>query len=130
MPSLFLGGLQEFADIKTHDRGGNHSEVGKRGVAAANAGHAKENIAERVALCDLLHFRTRIGDGDKAIADFLFTDFLFDSVEKILLIDIGLERAAGLAGHDAQGALEIDLGLDSFDLRGIGGIKNMQLWKP
>ena len=48
------------------------------------------------------------------------------AIEKILLVDVGFERAAGFAGDDADGAAEVDVLFEGFDLRGIGGIEHVQ----
>ena len=123
----FRGVGEEFGNVDAHDGGGNHAEIGERGVAAADAGDARKNFAKFVALGDFLHFRAGIGDGDEAIADFRVAHFFFYALEEILLVDVGLEGAAGFAGDDADGAGEIDFAFDGFDLRGIGGIEDVQL---
>ena len=69
-----------------------------------------KNFAEFIALGDCLHFRAGIGDGDEAIADFRLAHFFFYALEEILLVDVGLEGAAGFTGDDANGAGEIDFG--------------------
>ena len=48
---------------------------------------------------------------------------------EILLVDVGLQRRAGLAGDDEQGARQIDFGLDRPNLRGIGGVEHVQARK-
>src|SRR4029077_1632033 len=125
----FLSVLEEFRDVEAHDRRGNHPEIGQRGIASANAGHAEENVPELVGFGDLLHFGAGIGNSDEAVAGFLRTNLLLDLLEKILLVDIGLKRAPGFAGDDANRALEIDSGLDGFDLRGVRGIQHVQRGK-
>src|SRR5260370_6680601 len=69
------------------DRRGNLAEVRKGGVAAANARHAVEDVAEFIGCGDLLHFGAGIGDGDEAVAGFLRADLLLDLLEKVLLVD-------------------------------------------
>ena len=81
---------------------GHHAKIRERGITAANAGQAGENVAEVIGLGDLLHFRAGIGDGDKAAAGFVRADGLLRPFEKVLLENIGLERGAGLAGDDEQ----------------------------
>ncbi len=86
-------------------------------------------MAEVVVLRDVLHLRTRIGDGNEAISGFLLTNGFLHACEEILFIDVGFERAAGFAGDDEERVLQIDLCFDRLDLRGIGGIENVQLGK-
>src|ERR1019366_10583872 len=44
--------LEKLAGVETHGRGGNHAEVGERGVASADGWKPIENVAEAVALGD------------------------------------------------------------------------------
>ncbi len=69
----------------------------------------EEDFAEVVALRHLLHLGTRVGNGDEMVARRVLADCLLHSLKKILLEDIWLQRAAGLAGHDAQRPRQIDL---------------------
>src|SRR6266436_5212802 len=64
-----------------------------------------------------------------AIANFFFAHLGFHALEKVLLVNVGLERAARLARNDADGALEVHFRFDGFDLRRVGGIENVQLGK-
>src|SRR6266436_3099578 len=64
-----------------------------------------------------------------AIANFFFAHLGFHALEKVLLVNVGLERAARFAGNDADGALEDHFRFDGFDLRRVGGIENVQLGK-
>ena len=117
-----LGGeFQEARDIDAHDRRRNHAEIRERGVAAADRRQAEEDVAEVVGLGDVLHLRPGVGDGDETVGS------AARALEEILLEDVGLERAAGLAGDDEERLGEIDLALDGADLRGIGGVEHMQL---
>ena len=83
-------------------------------------------MAEVVAFGDLLHLRPGVGDGDKAAAGFVGTDGLLHALEEILLVDVGLERAAGFAGHDEKRLREIDLLFDVADLRRVGRIEDVE----
>ena len=106
-----LGALQKLVGIEAHDGGGNHAEVGERGVAAADGGDAVEDVAEAVALGDLLHLGAGIGDGDEMAAG-LVAHGLLHALEEILFVDIRFECAAGLAGDDEERFGEIDFLLD------------------
>ena len=53
-------------------------------------------MQELVALSDLLHFRTGIGDGDEVSARFVGAQRLLCPFEEILLEDVRFECAAGL----------------------------------
>src|SRR5947209_10954600 len=90
--------VEEAPQVKSHGSGGNHAEVGEGGVASANAGHAKEDVAESVLLGNLLHFGTGIGDGDKLLARFVIARYLLCAMVEVLLEDVGFQRAAGFAG--------------------------------
>ena len=79
---------------------------------------------------DLLHFRPGSVMAMKRLPASSAPTVCFDALEEILLEDIGLERAAGFAGNDEQRLREIDLVLEGFDLRGIGGVEHVQLGKP
>ena len=85
---------RNFRDIETHDRRRNHAEIRERGVAAADARDAVEDVAEVVALGYLLHLRAGIGDGDEAAAGFFGAHSLLHALEEILLENIRLERGA------------------------------------
>jgi hypothetical protein len=67
-----------------------------------------------------LHFRSGIGDRKEAAA------VAAAAFVEILLIYVGLQRRAGLAGDNEQRALHIDLGFNRPDLRGIGGVEHVQ----
>ena len=121
--------LEEFCNIQPHDGGRNHAEIGNRGIAATDARHTHEDFAEFICFSDLLHLRARVGDGDEAVASFFFSYCSLHALEKILLVNIGLERAARLARDDANSVLEIHFRFDGHDLSGIGGIENVQFGK-
>ena len=68
----FFRALEELAGVEAHGRGGNHAEVRERRVASADGRQAIENVAEAVALGDLLHLRAGVGDRDKVAARLVF----------------------------------------------------------
>src|ERR1019366_6937657 len=76
--------LEKLAGVETHGRGGNHAEVGERGVASADGWKPIENVAEAVALGDLLHLRAGIGDRDKVAARLVGAHGLLDALEEVL----------------------------------------------
>ena len=125
----FLRVFQEFLNVQAHDRGGNHAEVGNRGIAATDAWHTHEDPAELISFGDLLHLGARIRDSDEVIAGFFLAHFGLYTLEEVLFVDVGLERASRLARNDAEDPLEIDFRFDGLDLRRVGGIENMQLGK-
>src|ERR1700674_415562 len=128
----FFCAREELAGVEAHRRGGNHAEVRERGVASADGRQAVENVAEVVALGDQLHLRARIGDRDKAAARLVFililiaADGLLHALEEVLLVDVGLEGAAGLAGNYEERFGEVKLFLDTPDLRRVGGVEYVQ----
>src|ERR1700722_3054757 len=126
----FFGAFEKFGDAHALNRGGNHAEIRKRGIAAADAGHAVENIAEVVGLSDFLHVRAGIGGGDEALSGFGGTDRFGDQIVEKLLEDIGLKRAAGFAGHDEDRLVDVDILFDGADLRRIGRIQHVHLRTP
>jgi len=64
-----------------------------------------KNVTKLIGFRDLLHLDTGISNGNETIAGFFRSDLLCDPLEEILLVDVRLKRAAGLAGHDADRAL-------------------------
>src|SRR6185437_13166469 len=90
-------------------------------------GNAIKNVAETIRLRDLLHFRTRIGDRNKMLARFTGAHSLLHAFEKILLKNIRLERAAGLARNNENRFRQIDRLLNRAHLRRIGRLEHMTL---
>ena len=72
-------------------------------------GSAEEDLAKAVRFGDFLHVRAGVGDGDETRSGFGGADGLLHALKEILLEDIRLERAAGLAGDDEDGFGEIEL---------------------
>ena len=83
-------------------------------------GWPKKTWAELVALGDLLQRGAGIGDRDEMPPGLLFAHRLTHPFEEVLLEDVGLERAAGLARHDEQRARRVDPALECFDLGRVG----------
>src|ERR1700682_1430757 len=104
----FIGAFQESRRVHPCDRCGNHAEVRQGRIAPANAWITKTNTPEAVGLGDLLQFRPWISDGNKLLAHFRSTGSLLSAVKEILFENVGLEGAAGLAGHDEQSAGELE----------------------
>ncbi len=123
----FFRVFQQFCNVQAHDGGGHHAEVGQRGIPAADARHTHENLTELISFRDLLHLGARVSDSDEAVAGFLLAHLGLHALEKVLLVNVGLERAARLARNDADRALEIHFRFDGFDLRRVRRIENMQL---
>ena len=112
------------ADIEPH-RGRRHqAEIRQHRIAAADARNAERDVAEPIALGDRLQLRPGIGDGDEPRSRFVGADRSLRALEEILLQDIRLERAAGLARHDEESSGRIDLAFDRSDLRGIGRVEH------
>src|SRR5688572_22285304 len=57
------------------------------------------------------------------------TEQIADTLEKVLLEDIGLERRAGLARDDEQRASQIDFVFARLDLRRIGRVEDVEFRK-
>src|SRR5437879_9267455 len=91
----FLRVFQEFLNVQAHDRGGNHAEVGNRGIAATDAWHTHEDPAERISFGDLLHLGARIRDSDEVITGFFLAHFGLYTLEEALLVDVALARTTG-----------------------------------
>src|SRR5204863_7741116 len=104
----FLRAFQEFLNVQAHDRGGNHAEVGNRGIAATAAWHTQEDPAELISFGDLLHLGSRIGDSGEVIAGFFLAHFGLYTFEEVVFVDGGRERAGRPARYDAVGRLELD----------------------
>ena len=122
--------VEELRHIHAHDRRGDQAKIRENRVAAADARPAKEDSPKAVTLGNLFHLRARICDREKAAADLLRADDLFDTGEKVLLENIGFERRARLARHDHERVLQIDFVLDGFHLSRIGGIEHVKLREP
>ena len=103
--------VEKFRDVDSLNRAGNRAEIRKRRIAAADAGQAEENVAEAARLGHLLHVRAGVGDGDEVLPGLRRADHLLHALEEILLEDIRLKRAAGLARHDENRFREIELAL-------------------
>ena len=114
-------------DVESHRRGGHQAEIRQHRIAPADARNPKRNVAEPIAFGDLLQLRSRIGDGDEPRSRLVGADRPFRALEEVLLQDIRLERAAGLARHDEKRSGGIDLALDGSDLRRIGRVEHQKL---
>src|SRR5712692_10375662 len=122
----FFRALQKLAGVDAHRGGGNHAEVRERRIASADGWQAIENVAEAIALGDQLHLRTRIGDRDEVAARLVGAHGLPYAFEEVLLVDVGLQRAAGLAGNDEKRFRQVDPFFDAPDLRRVGGVEYVQ----
>ena len=87
-------------------------------------GKTEKDMTEAARLGHLLHVRARIGDGDEVFPGLCRADNLLHALEEILLEDVRLERAAGLARHDKNCFREIEFRLKRLDLRRVGGIEH------
>src|SRR5207249_7839606 len=121
------GLAEETGEVDAHDGRGHQAEVGERREAAADRRQAEEHVAEAIRLRDPVQLRSRIGDGDEAAADAVGADDLAGALEEVLLEDVRLEGAARLARVYGERRPQIDLPLDSLDLRGIGRVQHVQL---
>src|ERR1700730_6536836 len=84
-------------------------------------------MTEPIALRYLLHLRSGIGDGQEVAACLVRAYGLLRTLKKILLKNVGFEGAARFAGNDKESLGDVDLAFDRLHLRGIGGIKNVQV---
>src|SRR5207244_2167617 len=71
----------------------------------------------------------RIGDRDEPRRRLRLAERGRGAIPEILLEDIGLERAAGLAGDDEQRAFQVDRAFDTADLRRVGRVEYLQSGK-
>ena len=65
----------------------------------------------------------------KWLPAFVGSDCLLGSLKEILLEDVRFERAARLARNDEERLGDVDLVLERFHLRRIGGIEHVQSGK-
>ena len=87
--------------------------------------------------CDGIHpprplvciFEAGIGDRDETLPRFGRAHNLLHALEKVLLENIRLKRAAGFARHDENRLRQINLALDRANFRRIGGIEDVDLRK-
>src|SRR5215472_4916647 len=117
---------EEFLCVQSDNRGGHHPEVGKRRISPPDGWPAEEDMQKAVALCDLLHLRTWVGNRNELTAGLAGADRLSGAFKEILLEDVRLERAARFAGNDEKGFCDLDLMFKGFDLRGVGRVQDVQ----
>ena len=79
-----------------------------------------------IALGDLLHFRSGIGDGDEMAAGLVLANRQAGAGKEVLLENVGLESRSRFAGNDEQSFRRIQA-VKPLDLRGIGRIEHVQL---
>ena len=74
--------------------------------------------------------RAGISNRNEMAAGLIRAHHLLRAVEKILLENVGFERAAGLAGNDKKSPRNIDLAFDRLDLRRIGRVEYVKIRVP
>src|ERR1700733_435367 len=84
-------------------------------------------MPEEITLRHFLHLRPGIGNCHKVAARLIRSHSLLRKLEEILLENIGFESAARFAGNDEKRSGNVDLFLESFHLRGICRIENVQV---
>src|SRR5215472_8894598 len=85
-----------------------------------------EDVPELVASGNFLECRSGVGNGDEVLAHLSLAHRLLHAFEKILLEDIGLERASRLAGDNEQRGLQIELSFKCLNLGWIGGVQHVE----
>src|SRR6185503_11536889 len=80
-----------------------------------------------IALRYLLHFGSRVRDGDETRSRLIGTDCLLRDLKEVLLEDVGFKGSAGLARNNKKRFCRVNLVLDCFDLRGVGRVEYVQL---
>ena len=101
-------------------------KAGHRFIAVTDPGSPWKMRRKALLGRDLLQRRSGIGHRDEALAGLLGADRLGDAGEEIILHDVRLGGAAGLAGDDEQRVGDVDRSLHGADLRGIGRIQHVQ----
>ena len=108
-----------------HRRGRHHAEIRQHRVAPADARQPVKDVRGSLrSRAVVFERRAGIGDRDEMLGRLRRRPPPSPRVEEIRLEDVGLERAAGLARHDEQGARRIDLALERGDLRRVGRIEH------
>ncbi len=125
----FLRGYQKLFHVQAHDRGGHHAEIRKRRIAPSDAWHTEKDFTEFFGYGGLLQLRAGIGDGDEAVPNLFLAHFSFHSLEEILLVNVGFQRAARFARDDAKRALEVHFLFDRLDLHRIRGVQHVKFGK-
>jgi hypothetical protein len=118
------GGVQQRADVGAGQPGRNQAERGERAVPATDVRIGQEHLAVAGVLGHLLQRRAGIGDHHDPG---LRVDALLG--ERLLIrppMRIGLDGAAGLAGHHQHRAIQ-PVGDRGTNLAGIGGVQRDQL---
>src|SRR6266480_4086294 len=85
-----------------------------------------ENVSEVICFCYLLQLRSGIRDSDEMAASFIRAYSLLYALKEVLFENIWFQRTSRFAGYDEQRIRKIHFLLECLDLRGIGGIKNVQ----
>ena len=98
--------VEQRVDRYAGERSRNQPEVGERGVSTADLGRALEDTAEAALLGQRGQRRPRIGDRDEVIAGRARAVPLH-SLEEVIEMGAGLDRAARLAGGDEEGPAEL-----------------------
>ena len=117
--------VEKRARVVTRRRERHHAEIGKHGIASADAGNAEKDAAKTFLLRGLLQAGARIGDGDEVPGGGA-AEGSRRLGEKIIHQHVRLERRARLAGDDEQGARDIDATLETPHLLRVGGIEHMK----
>ena len=85
-----------------------------------------EDVGEASLPGDLFQLRTRIGNGDEALADGLAPDRSCGLVAEIIHEHVRLERGARFARHDEDRAGKVDFRLHGRHLLRIGRIERFR----
>src|ERR1700690_896178 len=125
-----LRGGEKFCDVEALNRSRDHSEIRKRGITSANTRQAVKNVTKAVAFRHLLHLGARVRNRDEPLPCPRGSHGLLHALEEILLVDVRLECAAGLARHNDDCLCKIHLRFHGANLRRIGGIEYMKFRKP
>ena len=88
-----LRAIEELFRIKSHRGGRDHAKVRQSRVSPTDRRKPVEDVTEAVALRNLLHFGSRIGDREEAVACLVCAQYLLHAFEEILLVDVRFERA-------------------------------------
>ena len=122
-----LGTVEQRVHVDAHHGARHHAEVRQGRVAPADRREAVGDVAKALLLGQLLELGAGVGDRDEASRGLLGADRLPHALEEVLLEDVRLERRAGLARDDEDGAGEVELALARAHLRGVGGVEDAQL---
>ena len=125
----FLGAVEELAISSPINGRRHHAEVRERGIAAADAGQAEEDVAEAVASATCCIFEPGSVMAMKRLPALSAPTVCFARSKKYCLKMLGSSVVPDLLETMNSVLRQIDFVLERLDLRRIGGVEHVKLGK-